>query len=109
MEAEEVLLILGMTLVTFVARYPVLALVGRITLPERVFKALRYVPVAVLTAIVAPELLIRDGAPALTAANPYLLGGLAAMLVAWRWGNLLVTIAAGMGSFYLWRAAFGAI
>ena len=28
---------------------------------------------------------------------------------AWRWGNLLLTIVAGMGSYYLWRAAFAAI
>ena len=65
MTADEILLISGMTLVTFLARYPLLALVRRIELPERVFRRLRYVPVAVLTAIVAPELLIRDGAPAL--------------------------------------------
>lgn len=109
MKTEEVWLILGMTLVTLVARYPVLALMGRIELPGRVFRALRFIPVAVLTAIIAPELLIREGAPALTIGNAYLFGGLAAMLVAWRWGNLLLTIVAGMGGFFLWRAAFGAL
>ena len=106
MTRDEVLLILGMMLVTYSARYPVMAIVGRMTLPEGVLRALRYVPVAVLSAIIAPELLIRDGAPALSSTNTYLVGGLVALLVAWRWSNLLLTIIAGMGSFLLWRHAF---
>ena len=98
-----------MTLATFLARYPLLALVGRLTLPERVARGLRFAPVAVLSAIVAPELLIREGEPALTADKAYLVGGLVALLFAWRRGNLLLTIVAGMGSFFLWRAALAAI
>ena len=109
MKSEEILLIAGMMLVTVLVRYPVLAIVGRIKLSERVFRALRFVPVAVLTAIIAPELLIRDGVPALSLGNAYLCGGLVAVLVAWRWGNLLITIVAGMGSFVVWRAVFAAI
>ena len=109
MKSEEIFLIAGMMLVTVLVRYPVLAIVGRIKLPERVFRALRFVPVAVLTAIIAPELLIRDGAPAFTLGNAYLCGGLVALVVAWRWGNLLITILAGMGCFVLWRAVFAVI
>lgn len=104
MRLEELQLIIGMMLVTYLARYPLLAIVGRVELPQTVVRALRFVPVAVLSAIIAPELLIRDGAPGLTPHNEYLAAGLVAMLVAWRWGNLLITLAAGMGSFFLWRA-----
>lgn len=106
---DEFLLILGMMLVTFSARYPVMAIVGRIELPERVFRALRYVPVAVLTAITVPELFIRDGQFALTLANAYLVGGIVSIIVSWRFRNLLLTILVGMGTFLLWRALFGAI
>ena len=106
---EEIVLIIGMMLVTFLVRYPVLAIVGRAKLPERIIQALRYVPVAVLSAIIAPELLIRDGALAITLVNAYLVGGLVALFVAWRRGNLLFTLIAGMGSFFLWRAIFGLI
>ena len=109
MAKEELYLIVGMMLVTFLVRYPVLAIVGRVALPDRILRALRYVPVAVLSAIIAPELLIRDGAIALNLANAYLIGGLVALLVAWRWGNLLLTILAGMGSFLLWRTIIPAI
>ncbi len=107
--ADEALLIAGMMAVTLLARYPLLAIVGRLSLPPRAIRALRFVPVAVLSAIIAPELLIRDGAPALTLANAYLIGGLVALAVAWRWGNLLATITAGMGSFYLWRLVTAAL
>lgn len=109
MTPEELTLIIGMMLVTFLARYPVLAIVGRFRLPDRVLRALRFVPVAILSAIIAPELLIRDGAPALTLANAYLVGGLISLFVAWRWGKLLLTIVAGMGSFLLWRMIIAAI
>ncbi len=109
MRPDELHLIIGMMLVTFLVRYPVLAIVGRVKLPERVIRALRYVPIAVLTAIIAPELLMRDGSPALTLANAYLVGGLVALLAAWRWANLLITILAGMGSFLLWRALFAVL
>ena len=109
MTSEEFQLIVGMMLVTVLVRYPVLAIVGRVTLPERAIRALRYVPVAVLSAIIAPELLIRDGSLALSLSNAYLVGGSIALLVAWRWGSLLATILAGMGGFYFWRAVVSMI
>lgn len=106
MTREKPSLIIGMMLAAFLARYPALALVGRVRLPERVLRGLRFVPVAMLSAIIAPELLIRDNNPALTFANAYLIGDLVALLVAWRWGNLLAAILAGMGRFMLWRAFY---
>ena len=54
--SEEVVLIVGMMLVTYLARYPLMALAGKVSLPEPVERALTYVPVAVLTAISVPML-----------------------------------------------------
>ena len=51
---EEALMILGMMVVTFGVRYSTLALSGRFQFPLAVKQALRYVPVAVLTAFVVP-------------------------------------------------------
>ena len=58
---NETLLIVGMAGVTLAVRYPVLALVGRLPLPEPVFRALRFVPPAVLAAIIVPGVLFKDG------------------------------------------------
>lgn len=104
---EEFLLILGMTLVTFGVRYPLLAIVGRLELPERVLRALRYVPVAVLTAISVPAVLMPQGTVDLTLQNAYLIGGIVATLIAWKTRMLLPTIMIGMGVFLGLRVLMG--
>lgn len=97
---NEFILILGMALVTFAVRYPVLVLVGKIPLPDRVFKALRYVPPVVLAAIIAPAVLMPDGQTLeLTPSNSYLVAAVIAALIAWRTKNLMLTIVIGMGVF----------
>ena len=69
-----------------------------------VVRALRYVPVAVLTAIVMPELLFRQGRLVIGPQNAQLVAGIATALIAWRSKNLLLTIALGMAIFLTWRA-----
>lgn len=101
---NEILLILGMTVVTFLVRYPLLVVVGRVQLPDPLFRALRYVPVAVLTAISVPAVLMPDGTLELSLSNSYLIGGIAATGIAWQTRKLLPTIAGGMVVFLLWRA-----
>lgn len=59
-------------------------------------RALHYVPPAVLSAIIFPELFYQDGSLALTFANTRLIAGLAAILVVWFSKNTLMTIIAGM-------------
>lgn len=105
---NELLLILGMALVTFGVRYPMLAIVGRLQLPDPLLRALRYVPVAVLTAITVPAMLMPEGTIDIRLDNTYLIGGIIAALVAWRTKNLLLTIVVGMAAFLLWRAVVGA-
>lgn len=105
---QEIILIIGMMLVTFAARYPLLVLVGKVQLPEQVITALRYVPVAVLTAIIVPAALMPQGTIALGLNNAYLYAALATIGIAWRTKNLLATIIGGMVIFFLWRLLFGA-
>lgn len=105
MSLHESILILGMCIVTFGVRYPVLALVSRIKLPPHIQRALAYMPPAVLTAIIAPTIFAPDGNTLhLHWSNQYLVAALVALLVAWRSNNLLLTIAGGMVTFWLWRA-----
>lgn len=106
---NDLLLILGMTLVTFGVRYPVLVLVGRIPLPPAIFRALRYVPPAVLAAIIVPSVLMPAGTVDASPTNSYLVAGIAAALVGWRTQNLLLTIVVGMGIFLGYRALLGAL
>lgn len=104
---NDLLLVAGMAAVTFGVRYPVLVLVGKIPLPESVFRALRYVPPAVLTAIIVPAVLMPQGTVDVSPANAYLVAGLVSALVAWRTKNLLLTIVLGMAVMLAWRALVG--
>jgi branched-subunit amino acid transport protein len=82
-------------LLTFFTRLSFIALWGRWTPPEWLSRALKYVPAAVLTAIIFPEVLLREGQ--LAPLNPRLLAGAVAALVAWKTKNVLLTIVVGMG------------
>ncbi|HVU15251.1 MAG TPA: AzlD domain-containing protein [Phototrophicaceae bacterium] len=105
---NEFVLVLGMGLVTFLIRYPTLVLIGRIPLPDRVFRALRYVPPAVLAAIIVPSVLIPDGTHIdVSISNSYLIAGIVAALISWRTKNLLATIVLGMVVFLIWRLIVG--
>lgn len=104
---NEVLLISGMAAVTLLIRYPMLALVSRVTLPEQVIRGLRFVPVAVLTAIIVPAITMPAGKIDVSPSNAYLWVGIVSAFIAWRTRSLLVTIVAGMAIFLIWRAIIG--
>lgn len=106
MTANEALMIAGMALVTFGIRYPMLVLVGRVALPPMVTDALRFVPVAVLTAICVPAVAMPRGAVWLGLDNAWLVAGVLTVLVSWQTKNLLATIVIGMGVFLLLRVIF---
>lgn len=105
---NEWIMILGMALVTFAVRYPVMLLVSRIPLPAPMFRALRYVPPAVLAAIIVPPVVQPQGQLDLAPSNPALIGALVAVAVSWKTKNLLLTIVLGMLAFWGWRALFPA-
>ena len=104
---NEALLVLGMAAVTFGVRYPVLVLVGKIPLPESIIRALRYVPPAVLTAIIVPAVLMPAGTVDFSLTNAYQVAGIVAAVVAWRTKSLLLTIVISMVVMLAWRALIG--
>jgi len=88
-------------LLTFGMRFSLIYLFGRFRVPETMRRALHYVPPAVLSAIVFPELLLRDGTLYLSLENFRLMAGLFAIVVAWFSKNTLITIIAGMIALFL--------
>jgi branched-subunit amino acid transport protein len=94
-------------LVTFATRFSFIYLFGRFHIPETVRKSLHYVPPAVLSAIVFPELFLHDGALDLSLHNVRLLAGLVAVLVAWYSKNTLLTIVIGMLALFLFQWMLG--
>jgi len=90
----------AMGLVTYATRLSLIVLLERVTIPEVVQKALRFVPLTVLSAIIFPEILRPGGQLLVSVGNPRLLAGLVAALVAWRSKSVLLTIGLGMGALW---------
>ena len=93
--------ILGAGAVTFALRLSFIALLGRIRVPPYLGRALRFVPAAVLTAMVIPLLFYEDGALEVSLGNERLLAGLVAALIAWRTRNVLLTLGGGMATLWI--------
>jgi branched-subunit amino acid transport protein len=94
-------------LLTFAIRLSFILVLGRMKVPDSFTRALRFVPAAVLSAIILPEMVRPGGELNLSIANPRLLAGLVAALIAWRTKNILLTIVAGMGALWLFQFIFG--
>ena len=94
-------IMLGIGLLTYLTRLSFIALHNRWEPPPIFRKALHYVPVAVLTAIVVPELLMHEGTLNLSPLNPRLIAGALAIFIAWRTRNTVLTIVIGMAAFWL--------
>ena len=98
------LAIFGAGAVTFAVRLSFIAILGRIQIPPPLGRALRFVPAAVLTAVVVPLLLYDDGALNVSSGNERLLAGLVASLIAWRTRSVLFTLVGGMATLWTLQA-----
>jgi branched-subunit amino acid transport protein len=94
-----VLLIGG--IITFSMRFSLIYLFGKFEIPETLKKALHYVPPAVLSAIIFPELFIQDGAINFQPTNIRLMAGIIAIITAWVSRSTLITIIIGMAALFI--------
>ena len=108
MSAYLAAVVVGMAAVTFGVRLALFALGERVRFTPRLRRALAYVPVAVLSAITLPMVLLPDGSHwQLDWRNPWLAGALTSGVLALRARSLLAAIAGGMAVYLLWRWQFG--
>ena len=94
-------------LATFATRLSFILLLDRIRVPDWFRRGLRFVPMAVLSAIILPELTSSTGSLFISWRNPQLLAGMIAILVAWRTKNVILTIVAGMAALLIFQALLG--
>ena len=94
-------------LATYATRLSFFVVFGRRGVPDSLARPLRYIPPAVFSAIVFPELFMPGGQLDLSLGNLRLIAGLLAALVAWRTRNIVLTILAGMLVLWIlqWLAA----
>ena len=90
------LLIVGMMALTFIPRYLPIAFAGKFYIHPLLGRALEFVPIAVLTAIIAQTSLVHDGKLDLAFDNPYIYGLIAAIITAWVTKHTFKTILVGL-------------
>jgi branched-subunit amino acid transport protein len=88
--------LLAMGAATLLTRLALIVVWGRVPLPGISLEVLRFVPPAVLAAIIIPALVMPAGQVNLSFGNERLVAGLVAALVAWRTHSPLLTIGLGM-------------
>ena len=90
------LTLVGMMLVTAPPRVIPLVMLSQRKLPRVVERWLAYVPVAVLSAMLFPAVLMPAGELALQVENLYLWASLPALLIAWKTRSLFPPVVAGV-------------
>lgn len=100
------LIMLVTGLITYGIRLSMIVLYGKQEMPLRLQQALRFVPPAVLSAIIFPEVLLPGGNLNLSLENPRLMAGVLAAFVAWRTKNVFLTIVIGMGALLFLQSLF---
>ena len=83
-------------LLTLGMRLSFMVFLGKMQISSMVQQALRFVPIAVLSELIAPALFVSSGSLNLSLSNTRLIAGILAILVAWRTKNVLLTIFSGM-------------
>lgn len=103
MNADSVWTLLGMIVVTYGIRLSFLVFGHGLAFPAWLERALRYVPAAVLTALIVPMALAPQGAVDVSLHNAYLPGTIVAAVVAFVTRNTLGAILSGFIAYGLWR------
>lgn len=91
-------------LLTLGIRLSFMLFMGKTRIVPMVQQALRFVPVAVLSALIAPALFLPGDVLNLSLGNIRLIAGIVAILVAWRTKNVLLTILIGMACLLILQA-----
>ncbi|GAB4474554.1 MAG: AzlD domain-containing protein [Anaerolineales bacterium] len=99
------ILILGGA-VTYLTRLAMILLFSRWQIPHWLSQALRLVPAAVFSAIIAQEVFYQNGEINLSFHNERILAALVASLIAWQTKNILLTLAVGMATLWVLQIYF---
>lgn len=103
-EAAIVMVLVG---IAFISRYPPLMIMRQVRLPERASHTLRFMPIAALIAITMPTIFVQEGAVTLSVANPYLIGAVAAVVLALRSRRMLLVIVGSLAVFLAAKLLLG--
>lgn len=96
MDKNYLLMIIGMLLVTYLPRVIPLLILTRMEIPEIIICWLRFIPVAILSALLTPGVLIVEGKLMLNYHNIFLLAALPTFITAVYKKNIFLTVIVGL-------------
>lgn len=100
-------LIFAMALVTFIPRYLPMAFANKLNLSPLLLRALEFVPIAVLSVIIAQASFYRAGVLDVSIHNAHLIAAAVAVLVGVLSRRMFVTIVAGLLTFVIVKIISG--
>ena len=98
------LIMIALAVGTFLIRISFIILFSNREVHPVIARALRFVPASVLSALIIPQMLTRNNSLRISLANPQLIAGIIAAVVAWRTKNVLFTILSGMLILWVLKA-----
>jgi len=108
MSASYIWAVIGLMAITnFLVRFPPIAIVSRLRLPEPLMRWLGFVPAAVMGALVAGEVLRPGGEYFISLRSPYVLAAVPTALVYAKTRSFLGATLTGMLFFVAFRALIG--
>ena len=99
------IVILAVGALNYLSRLSFIAFFASREMPPLLARALKFVPAAMLTALVLPMVLSPTAAGALAGVNPRIPAAIVAAFVAFHPHSTLKTLAAGMGALWLLQVA----
>jgi branched-subunit amino acid transport protein len=96
MRLEIFLLILGMALATFFTRFAAIAALRKFSFSKSMHRCLRFIPITVLSALIAPTILMPQGMVDFSPQNAYMPAAAITGIVAWKTGNIPLSALAGL-------------
>jgi branched-subunit amino acid transport protein len=100
MKWELVWLVIGMSIVTYFPRMLPIALLQHVQLPPFVHRFFRFIPFAVLGALIFPGILSSTGEGNISAA---LAGSVVCIALAWFRANVMIVVLGGIVAVLLWQ------
>ena len=99
MKEENLWLILGMAIVTFLPRFLPLAFLTRWVIPERVKMGLDYIPIGILSSIVFPILFV-SGEGKVEIQPQHFFAAIPVFIFAWKVRSLWGSVVLGMAIYW---------
>ena len=88
-------------ILTYFTRMPMIALISRDMLGDKIKAVLEYVPSAVFPAIIFPGIFINDFGTFIEMNDPKIFGAIVAILVGYFSRNVIATILSGLSSYWV--------